>query len=106
VSHTKPSCQEFFDRISRKGVVLVDFSADWSVPCNTQLPAISLISKLFNQKASVEIIDVDDQRKLATSLQITSIPTMILFKDGIEVMRFVGLQKPDVLSQALENMIG
>lgn len=103
---TKPLHHEFLDRISRKGVVLVDFSADWSIPCNTQLPAINLVSKLFNQKASVEIVDVDDQKKLATSLQITSIPTLILFKDGIEVMRFVGLQKPDVLSQALENTLG
>jgi len=50
-------------------------------------------------------LDVDAHRKTAMQLGITSIPTVILFKDGVEMQRFVGIQPVEVLSMAIEMVL-
>lgn len=88
-------------QICKKGIALMNFGANWSSPCCAQRPTINQISEQFDQKLTVKKVDVDDQKKLAMSLHITSIPTSILFKDGKEIKRFVGLQEKSVLSDAI-----
>ena len=50
-------------------------------------------------------LDVDEHRKAAMGLGITSIPTLIIFKNGREMRRFVGLQPAEVLSTAIEKIL-
>lgn len=103
VERKKLSKAHFCDDISRKGVVLIDFNAIGSAPCKMQLPIIKQLSKQYHDKVTVIIIDVDNSKALATSFRITSIPTLIVLKNGREAKRFIGLQNIKTLADALEN---
>lgn len=83
-----------------RGGSLIDFNAPWCAPCHVQG-----IAGRFQGKAAVGVINVDTLRKTAQGMGIRSIPTLILFKNGKEIQRFVGLQSETVLSQAIENLL-
>jgi thioredoxin 1 len=96
---------EFFKRIET-GVSLFDFNAPWCAPCRVQAPIIRQLADKFEGKASITALNIDENRETALRLDIHSIPTLIIFKDGREIQRFIGLQSEDVLSRALENVLG
>ena len=75
-----------------KGVTLVDFFAAWCGPCRSLAPIIEEVAQHFQNKAVVAKIDIDTEQKTAAEYQVTSVPTMILFKDGKEVDRLTGLR--------------
>lgn len=84
-----------------KGVTLVDFYADWCGPCRMIAPIIEELSTEFNGKAKVAKLDIEKAQEVTSEFQVTSIPTVILFKDGQEVKRIVGLRDKDTL----KNMV-
>jgi thioredoxin 1 len=92
-----------FKHTIRAGITLVDFNAPWCAPCLAMKPVIEQLAEKFNGKAEVVELNVDENQQLAMGLDIMSIPTMIIFKQGEEVQRFVGLQSIEVLSEAVEN---
>ena len=94
-----------FDDTVAKGVVLVDMWAPWCAPCLMQGPIIEKVAKAIGEKASVAKLDVDQGRAVAGRLGVHSIPTLILFKDGDEVRRFVGVQSEAVLVSAIEKAL-
>lgn len=71
--------------------VLVDFWANWCGPCRALAPTIAEVAKEYSGKVLVGKLDVDENPVTAEKFQVFSIPTMILFKDGVEVDRLVGL---------------
>ena len=80
--------------------VLIDFYADWCGPCKMMSPIIDEIAKEINGKAKVGKINVDENQELAMEYQVMSIPTIIIFKDGEESKRLVGLRdKKEILSE-------
>jgi thioredoxin len=81
--------------------VLVDMWATWCGPCRAQLPIVEQIAAQAGDKARVVKVNVDDAAEVAADLNVTSIPTLILFQGGKEVRRFVGLQSASTLSGAL-----
>jgi len=87
--------------------VLVDFSASWCGPCKAMEPVIREMVNKYEGIATIMEIDIDTQRTLATDYMVQSIPTLIIFQDGREVRRLVGLQSEAVLeknlNEALEN---
>jgi thioredoxin 1 len=85
---------------------LVDFSAKWCAPCRTQRRIVDRLLAQYRGKVSILILDVDASQELAMSFDITSIPTVSLFKDGIEIKRFVGLQSEDTLIEAVDDLLG
>jgi thioredoxin 1 len=87
------------------GVALVDFNAPWCRPCRAQEPIIKDIARQFEGKIIVSEVNVDEDRETAMSLVIQSIPTLILFKNGHEIQRFIGLQPAETLSHAIENAL-
>jgi len=89
----------------QKGVTLVDFNAPWCAPCRTQKPIIDQLARQYHGKAAVMNLDVDEHRESAMVVGITSIPTLIIYKDGQEVERFIGLQNAEVLSNAIEKAL-
>jgi len=97
--------KKFYDTVSR-GVVLVDFNATWCAPCRAQDPIIKKLAERFAGKAGIESLDIDDNRETAQSLGIHSIPTLILFKNGKEMQRFIGLQSEEALSRAILDGLG
>ena len=79
-------------------VVLVDFYADWCGPCKMMSPVIDKIAEEADDRVKVCKLNVDDAQDIAVEYNVMSIPTLILFKDGNEVNRLVGLQdKKEVL---------
>ena len=90
-----------FSASTAAGVVLVDFYADWCGPCRMLTPVLERLAKDIQGKAKIVKLDTDKAEKTAAAFRITSIPTLILFKDGKEVERVVGLSD----EQALKAMI-
>ena len=90
-----------FDAAIASGVVLVDFWASWCPPCRKQLPLVDKAAEQLAGKAKVAKVNVDKGKKTATRFGVQSIPTLIIFKDGKEVKKFVGLTQPDELVAAV-----
>jgi thioredoxin 1 len=90
----------------RHGVVLVDFNAAWCAPCRAQEPIIRQLARKFQDRAMVTSLNIDENRETALELCIHSIPTLVLFKNGKEIQRFIGLQSEKSLSQAIKNVLG
>ena len=80
--------------------ILVDFWATWCGPCMRQAPALE---ELSNAGYEIGKIDVDECPELAGAFGVMSIPTLILFKDGKEQTRLVGLQSKDRLEAVLKQ---
>ena len=80
-----------------KGVTLVDFHADWCGPCRMLSPVLDQIAVEMKGKAAVGKVDIDAEQKTAAEFQISSVPTLILFKNGKEVNRLVGLRNADAV---------
>jgi thioredoxin 1 len=95
-----------FAEVTGKGVTLVDFWAEWCPPCKMQGPVIEKLASDYRGRASVAKLDVDASHALAARFGVQSIPTLILFKDGVEVQRLVGLQTEEKLRSALDAALG
>jgi len=81
-----------FDEIIKKNkIALIDFWASWCGPCRALAPTIEELANDYNGKVLVGKLDVDENQKTAECYQVFSIPTLIIFKDGCEVERLVGL---------------
>jgi len=87
------------------GVALVDFWAPWCGPCLIQGP---IVQELAGEApdAAIAKLNVDECQSLAVRFNVMSIPTIIIFKDGQEVERFIGVQDKNTLQHALEKAMG
>ena len=94
-----------FQQTVENGVTLVDFNANWCAPCKAQEPIIKKLINTYQNRASIIEINIDDHRALATKYMVQSIPTLILFKDGKEIKRFVGLQSEITIAKSLDDVI-
>lgn len=97
--------QEFYRSVKR-GVALVEFNAPWCAPCRLQEPIINKLASVFEGRVSIYGLNVDHFQHVAADLGIHSIPTLIVFKEGKEMERIVGLQMEAVLSEALKRALG
>lgn len=77
--------------------VLVDFYADWCGPCNAMAPVIEELAKELEGKVKVGKINVDENPDIAVEYNVMSIPTLIVFKNGKEEKRIVGLRNKEEL---------
>jgi len=91
--------EDTFEQEISSGVTLVDFYADWCGPCRMLTPVLEDVAKDIDGKATIAKIDIDQAQKTASSFQVTSIPTLVLFKDGKEVGRLVGLRDKDTIKE-------
>lgn len=87
------------------GVTLVDFWASWCPPCRKQGPVIEKLAHDFAGRASIAKINVDEEAETAGKFQVSNIPTLILFRNGQEMQRFVGLQEEQTLTQAINKLL-
>ncbi len=86
-----------FQHQIRTGVYLVDFWADWCLPCKMMAPVLNDVAEKLEGEAWVGKLDVEANRGSASKYNIRNIPTMVLFKNGKEIDRFVGAKSKDFL---------
>jgi thioredoxin 1 len=92
---------ENFSETLANGTVLADFWAPWCGPCRMIGPIIDELAADFAGKAKVCKLNVDENQDLAAKYDVMTIPTIVVFKDGNEVERIVGVRPKDELADAL-----
>ena len=86
------------DELIKEGIVLVDFYADWCGPCKM------LGSVLETMDLNVIKVNTDTFNELAIKNGVMSIPTVFIYKDGVEVDKFIGFKSKEEISQIIENL--
>ena len=87
--------------LEAKGLVLVDFNADWCGPCQMMKPVVEEFGKENNVK--IVSINVDDYEEFSDSYGVYTIPCLVLFRDGKEIAREEGVVSPRKLLKMLEK---
>ena len=83
--------KEFDSVISSKDKpVLVDFWAEWCMPCKMFAPVIDKLDAEVGDRAVIAKVNIDESEELASQYHIMSIPTVVIFRNGEEEQRFVG----------------
>jgi len=82
--------------------VLVDFWAEWCMPCRMLGPTIEKLAKDYAGKVKVGKVDTDANRDVSMRFGISAIPTVILFKDGKVAQKFVGLRQEKDFKEVLD----
>ena len=82
--------------------VLVDFWAEWCMPCRMLGPTIEKLAKDYAGKVKVGKVDTDSNRDVSMRFGISAIPTVILFKDGKVAQKFVGLRQEKDFKEVLD----
>jgi len=93
-----------FAHKTKNGVVLVDFWADWCIPCKMMAPILNEVAEATDGTATIYKLNVDEQQQVAAQYGIRSIPTMILFKDGKEVERIVGVKSKEAVIASINKV--
>jgi thioredoxin 1 len=89
----------------KKGVVMVDFWAEWCMPCKVMGPVLNDLAEDENFKPTVAKLNVDHFQSVSQKFGIRGIPTIILFKDGKEVDRIVGVKPKEFLIKAANKHV-
>src|SRR5918996_1683952 len=105
-SVTQVGDQDFEEKVlSSDRPVLVDFWAEWCVPCHMVSPVVEEIGREYAGKMNTAKLNVDDNPETTRKYGVMSIPTLIVFKDGQEKARVVGARGKDSILREIEPHI-
>ncbi len=93
-----------FDSVINSGPTLVDFWAEWCGPCRVQGPIIDELASEYGDKVNIGKVDTDKNAGLAEKYEITSIPSIILYKDGEVVDKLIGVQPKEKLLGLINSL--
>lgn len=103
MSNAQDLTTDEFDTTVGKGVTLVDFWAEWCGPCRMMGPVLDQLASEYTGKAQIRKVNVDNEPDLAMRYDVSSIPTMLVFKDGELKKRFVGVTTKGELATAIDG---
>ena len=86
--------------------VLVDFWAEWCAPCKQLGPLIDELATEYTGKIKIGKVDTDANREISVRFSVSAIPTVMLFKDGEIIDKFVGLRSKKDIQLALDKVAG
>jgi thioredoxin 1 len=92
-----------FQQQTKNKVVLVDFWAEWCAPCRMMAPVLNDVAAELSGKSYVGKVNIEQYQSLAQKFKVRSIPTLILFKDGKEINRFVGGKSKEFLLNQIQK---
>ena len=85
-------------------VVIIDFFATWCVPCQMMSEVLRDVEKEYEDVVEVFKVDVDENQEIAIRYDVTSMPTLVFFKDGEEVERKIGYIEREELISIIEDL--
>lgn len=94
-----------FDKTIKKGLVLVDFWAEWCAPCRIQNSILEDIVSEMEGKVIIAKLNVDENRQIATRYSIRSIPTLLLFYNSKITRQFIGVQQKQTIINAINQYL-
>ena len=96
--------EETFDAAVSSGSVMVDFRATWCGPCNMLMPVLEQLAEEWQDKAVFGMVDVDQSPALAARYAVSTVPTLLFFKDGELVGELVGMQSKKRVGDMLAKL--
>lgn len=93
------TCENFKENACQ-GTVVVDFSATWCGPCKVLKPVLEEIAR--DSTGKIFIVDVDESPELAEQYSVNAMPTVLVFKDGVETKRLIGLTSKQAILDAMK----
>lgn len=103
VHHIEPG-QIIDEVLKNEGLVVVDFFATWCAPCQMLAPVLIELDKKYGDEVEFYKVNIDESEDAAIRYGVSSVPTLIFFKDGEEIDRQVGFADEDELSDWIEEM--
>ncbi len=101
----KLSREEFEEVINSDTLVIVDFYAEWCMPCRYLSPVLEKLEKEYDGRARFYKLDVDEEQEVAVELGIASIPTVLFFKKGKIVGGFIGAMPESAVRAEIEKAL-
>jgi len=95
--------KDTFDQTIAEGLTLVDFWAEWCGPCRMLGPVIDELAKKYEDQYKICKVNVDEEEELAVRYGVMTIPTVILFKDGQELDKRIGVHPVAEFEKMLER---
>tara|TARA_B100000315_G_scaffold233379_1_gene246456 strand:- start:463 stop:789 length:327 start_codon:yes stop_codon:yes gene_type:complete len=92
-----------FDDFIKKDLVLIDFAADWCMPCLMMVPVIDELSEKFKGKIKFGKVNIEENQELAQKFDIVSLPNFILFKKGKQIEQFIGAMSSEDFEKKLDK---
>lgn len=89
----------------KSGIVLVDFWAPWCGPCKMMTPVLNDVAETEGGKVTIGKVNVDNQQQLAQKFNIRNIPTLVLFNNGKEVNRYMGVKTKKFLVKEVDRIL-
>jgi len=87
----------------RSGITMVDFWAPWCGPCKMMAPVLNDLAESVNQQVTIGKVNVDHHQPLASKYKVRNIPTLVMFREGKEVKRYVGVKSKKFLIKEIEK---
>ncbi|UWD47509.1 thioredoxin [Clostridioides difficile] len=88
-----------------KGVVVVDFFATWCGPCNMLAPVFAELGEDMKDEARFVKVDIDESLEIAQQFSVSTVPTMIIFKDGEPVETLIGFMPKNKIEMKVKSYL-